>query len=94
MNIQPYGKKMLLEIITEETTTASGLILTDNTTGDYKPHDIIRCKIKYAGPECRLAKIGDIVLVEYCYTRPFVYKNMEYKIVQEPDLVGVIKDAK
>ena len=94
MKLTPPGNKLLVELIVEETIRDSGLILVEEKEGKdgINPHSIHRAIVKYVGRKCEFVKEGDTVLLEYCFTRPFIYKGLDYKIITEDDIVGVVDE--
>lgn len=97
MKIKPPNDKLLVELIIEEVTTASGLIITDmgrkvKNSDEPHPHSIHLAKVVAVGVDAKQVKAGDKLLVEYCFTRPFSFQDMEYKIIKESDIVGVVDE--
>lgn len=96
MEIRPPCDKLIIELLHEETVTDSGIVLTTKKADDYdvNPHDIFEAEVKFVGDEVTRVKKGDRILIEQCYTRPFKFRDMVYKIIKESDMVGVINEQK
>lgn len=97
MNITMIENKLLVDLLVEETKTSTGIILSGGmmgTTEKVHPHKVFKALVIAVGNESKIVKEGDVVLIEHCFTRPFSYQNMEYKIIKESDIVGVVNDNK
>ena len=90
MKLLPPENKLLVELIRDEIVRESGIVITDGLYKDEEvhPHSIHLAKVIAIGRECKYIEIGDQILLEHCYTRPFSFRDMEYKIIKEPDIVG------
>lgn len=91
MIIKPPGNKLLVEIVVEEVTTSTGIILAQENfkEGEVHPHSIHQAKVVFVGRECEFVKEGDSILLEWCHIRPFQFKGDVYKIIKESDIVGI-----
>ena len=93
MKLRPPNDKLIVELIDEEITTASGLIIAPTLHGDeVHPHSIHKAVVIARGVDTKYIKEGDYILLEHCNTRPFSFRDMEYKLINESNIVGRIED--
>ncbi len=90
MKIKPMDDRLVLELLEEETRTASGLYIPD--TAKEKP---IMGKVVAVGTDEDLRekiKEGDKVLFAKYGGEEINFDNKDYKIVQRSDVLAVIED--
>ena len=98
MNLQPLGDRLIVEVLDEESTTASGIVLPD--TAQEKPQ---RGTVLAVGPGSRNQDTGEripldvdegdvVVYSKYGGTEIKVLAN-EYLILRESDVLAKVVDA-
>ncbi len=91
MNIKPLGDKVLIEPISVEDKTASGIILPD-TADKEKPE---QGKVIEVGPgkpnKPMSVKKGDIVLFTKYGPNEIKINNKEYLIAKEEDILAILE---
>ena len=95
MNIRPLQDRIIVERVEEETTTAGGIIIPD-TVSKEKPQE---GKVVAAGkgkvtPEGNVlpldVKVGDLVLFGKYAGSEIKVDGVEYLIMREDDILGVV----
>lgn len=95
MNIRPLQDRIIVERVEEETTTAGGIIIPD-TVSKEKPQE---GKVVAAGkgkvtPEGKVlpldVKVGDLVLFGKYAGSEIKVDGIEYLIMREDDILGVV----
>lgn len=95
MNIKPLGDKVVLEPVTEDVKTKSGIVLPD-THEKEKPE---KGKVVAAGPGKVTVegkklpmhvKKGDTVLFKKYSADEFKIGGHEYLVVGEEDIIGIV----
>jgi chaperonin GroES len=84
--IKPFGKRILIKLKEEETTTASGIILTD----DSKSKNENLFEVIEVGPEVTLVHPGDLVIVGARYGDSVNFHGTEYKIIIEDAILSIL----
>jgi len=91
MNIKPLADKVLIEPISVEEKTASGIILPD-TTDKEKPE---QGKVIEVGPgsdgKTMTVKKGDVVLFTKYGPSEIKIDNKEYLIAKEEDILAILE---
>ena len=96
MDLQPLGDRLIVEIVDEEETTVSGIVLPD--TAKEKPQ---RGKVTAVGSGKLLdsgkrvkpdVEVGDLVLFGKYAGSDVQIKNEEFKIVRESEILGRIEE--
>ncbi len=96
MNIRPLQDRVIVERIEEETTTAGGIIIPD-TVSKEKPQEgkIIAAGKGKVTPEGKVlpldVKEGDLVLFGKYAGSEIKVDGVEYLIMREDDILGVVK---
>jgi chaperonin GroES len=85
MNIKPLEDRVLIEPISQEEQTKSGIVLPD-TTDKEKPE---QGKVIAVGPKATV-KVGDTVLFTKYGPHEVKINNKEYLIAKEEDILAVI----
>ena len=95
MNLQPLGDRLIVEVLEEEETTASGIVLPD--TAKEKPQ---RGKILAAGPGSRNDK-GELIPLDVAVGDEIIFSKYggtevklgvdEYLILRESDVLAKVQ---
>ncbi|PJE57793.1 MAG: co-chaperone GroES [Candidatus Portnoybacteria bacterium CG10_big_fil_rev_8_21_14_0_10_38_18] len=94
MNIKPLDDRVLIEPISQEEKTKSGIVLPD--TAEEKPEQgrvvaIGPGKIDNNGKRIPMSvKVGDVVLFTKYGPNEVKIDNKEYLIAKEEDILGII----
>lgn len=91
MQIKPLGDRAVLEPVTAEDTTPSGIVLPD--TVDKEKSE--QAKIVALGGGEEIAKlnlkVGDVVIAARYAGTEVTVEDVEYKVVTHEDIVAVIE---
>lgn len=96
MNIRPLQDRIIVERVEEETTTAGGIIIPD-TVSKEKPQEgkIIAAGKGKVTPEGKVlpldVKEGDLVLFGKYAGSEIKIDGVEYLIMREDDILGVVE---
>jgi len=95
MNLQPLGDRLIVEVLEEDMTTASGIVLPD--TAQEKPQ---RGTVLAVGPGARNQDTGDHIPMDVAAGDVVIYSKYggsdvkvdgkELKIIQESEILAVI----
>ena len=96
MKIKPLGDRVVVKVVAAETISKSGIIIPD--TAKEKPQE---GEVVAVGPgrydekhEKRIAvelKVGDKVLYESWAGKEYKAAGVEYKILREDEVIGLIE---
>ncbi len=89
MNIQPLLKRVLLQQLENEETTASGIILPDSAKEKPK-----MAKVLAVGTDVKVVKKGDTVLYQSYGPDEVKVGNKEYLIAEEKDILATVEGDK
>ena len=95
MNIRPLQDRIIVERVEEETTTAGGIIIPD-TVSKEKPQEgkVIAAGKGKVTPEGKVlpldVKEGDLVLFGKYAGSEIKVDGVEYLIMREDDILGVV----
>lgn len=98
MNIRPLQDRVVLKRLESESKTAGGIIIPD--TAQEKP---LEAEVVAVGPGARDehgklipvdVKVGDVVLIGKWAGTEAKIDGVEYVIVKESDIIGVIENRK
>ena len=99
MNLQPLGDRIIVEILEEEETTASGIVLPD--TAKEKPQEgLVEAVgngrfIEASGKREPLdVKVGDRVVYAKYAGSEIKLEETEYLILSEKDILAVVANGK
>ena len=98
MNIRPLQDRIIVERVEEETTTAGGIIIPD-TVSKEKPQEgkVIAAGKGKVTPEGKVlpldVKEGDLVLFGKYAGSEIKIDGVEYLIMREDDILGVVEQA-
>jgi chaperonin GroES len=96
MNIKPLGDRLVIERIEQDTKTAGGIIIPDNAKE--KPQ---KGKVLAVGPGAydnngklipMHVSVGDVVLFTKWGGTEFKEGAVEYLVLKESDVIGVIEE--
>lgn len=96
LKVKPLGGNILIEPVSEESTTDSGIVLPD-TVDKEKPQKgkIVALgtgKVTESGKKISFnVKVGDIVIFKKYSPDEIEIDNMEYLIMTEEDILAVVK---
>ena len=96
MNIRPLQDRIIVERVEEETTTAGGIIIPD-TVSKEKPQEgkVIAAGKGKVTPEGKVlpldVKEGDLVLFGKYAGSEIKVDGVEYLIMREDDILGVVE---
>jgi len=85
MNFKPLGERILVKMVEEPNTTASGIIIPDNAKE--KPN---RAEVVAASSEVEDVKVGDTVVYGKYSGTEIVLDGSEYIVLDLSDVLGVI----
>ena len=88
MNLQPLGDRLIVEILEEEETTASGIVLPD--TAKEKPQTA-RVVAVGEGEDVKVSEGDVIVFAKYSGTE-ISLDGEDYMILDADDILGVVED--
>lgn len=89
---RPLGTLVVLLPI-KITETAGGIRLPDSVVAE-QSHETPRCWVVAAGPDCKLVKRGDEVLVlAQTHAWKVQHKEQELLVINEDKIVGVVEDV-
>lgn len=95
LNIKPLGDRVVIELMDEESQTAGGIFIPDSARE--KP---IKGKVVAVGPgrtldsgnhDAMSVKEGDVVLFAKYGGTELKFGGVEYKILSEKDILGIIQ---
>ena len=86
MAFQPLGKRVLIERVEESKTTASGIIIPDNTKE--KP---LNGKVIAVSEEIKSISINDTVVFGKYAGSELSLDGKEYLVMEDKDILGIIK---
>jgi chaperonin GroES len=89
MNIKPLDNRVLIEPISQEEKTKSGIVIPD-TVDEEKPKPE-QGKVVAIGEKVKEIKKGDTVLFDKYGPSEIKIKNKEYLIAKESDILAIIK---
>ena len=100
MNLKPLGDRLIVEVLDEEETTVSGIVLPD--TAKEKPQ---RGRVLAVGPGARNSDSGEIIPIEVAVGDEVIYSKYggteirlgseDYLILRESDVLAkVVTSAK
>lgn len=91
--LKPLGNRVLLEVVEEETTTPSGIVLPDSAKDKPQFAKVVAVgegKLLESGDRLPLeVNVGDKVLFEKYAGNEIKYKGTEYLIVKDTDIVAI-----
>lgn len=91
--LKPLGNRVLLEVVEEETTTPSGIVLPDSAKDKPQFAKVVAVgegKLLDSGDRLSLeVNVGDKVLFEKYAGNEIKYKGTEYLIVKDSDIVAI-----
>lgn len=91
--LRPLGNRVLLELLEEETTTASGLVLPDSAKEKSNYATVIAVgegKLLDSGERLPLeVSVGDKVLFEKYAGTELKYNGVEYLVVKDTDIIAI-----
>lgn len=91
--LKPLGNRVLLELLEEETTTASGLVLPDSAKEKSNYATVIAVgegKLLDSGERLPLeVSVGDKVLFEKYAGTELKYNGVEYLVVKDTDIIAI-----
>ncbi len=91
MNLQPLGDRVLVKPLKEETTTASGIVLTTGT--DEKKKD--QGEVMAIGSGEKVQKlnleVGNKVVFGSYAGEEIEFENETYKVLEEKDILALIQ---
>ncbi len=90
VKIKPMDDRVLVELVEEESKTASGIIIPD--TAKEKPN---MGKVVAVGTDEDLqeyVKVGDKILFGKYGGEEITYDGVDYKIVQRGDILAILTD--
>lgn len=91
--LKPLGNRVLLEVVEEETTTPSGIVLPDSAKDKPQFAKVVAVgegKLLESGDRLPLeVNVGDKVLFEKYAGNEIKYKGTEYLIVKDSDIVAI-----
>lgn len=91
--LKPLGNRVLLEVVEEETTTPSGIVLPDSAKDKPQFAKVVAVgegKLLDSGDRLPLeVNVGDKVLFEKYAGNEIKYKGTEYLIVKDTDIVAI-----
>lgn len=91
--LKPLGNRVLLEVVEEETTTPSGIVLPDSAKDKPQFAKVVAVgegKLLDSGDRLPLeVNVGDKVLFEKYAGNEIKYKGTEYLIVKDSDIVAI-----
>jgi len=85
MNIKPLDDRVLIEPISEEESTKSGIVIPE--TADKEKSE--QGKVIAVGPKTTV-KVGDVVLFSKYGPNEIKIDNKEYLIAKEEDILAII----
>ena len=85
--IKPLEDRFLIEPISEEVKTKTGIVLPD-TAEKEKPE---QGKVVALGPDAKSVKKGDVVLFTKYGPSEVKIKDKDYLIAKEEDILAIIK---
>ena len=95
MNLQPLGDRLIVEVVEEEATTASGIVLPD--TAQEKPQ---RGRVLAVGPGSRAESTGELIPLDVVEGDEVVFSKYggteikiggeEYLILRESDILAKV----
>ena len=84
--ISPLGKRVLIQPIAAEKKTEGGIIIPD-TSGEKPMHG----NVIAVGDEVKCVNVGDVAMYDRYRVFEFELNGEKQLIVQEEDLIGIIK---
>jgi len=91
MNIQPLGDRVVLKLLTPQTTTPAGIVLPDSVDQDMPE----QAEVMAIGTGAEVNKIGikvsDKVLFNKYAGSEVTIDSVDYKVVTHEDILALIK---
>jgi chaperonin GroES len=91
--LKPLGNRVLLEIVEEETTTPSGIVLPDSAKEKPQFATVVAVgegKLLDSGERLPVeVSVGDKVLFEQYTGSEVKYEGSEYLVVKDTDIIAV-----
>ncbi|MEY8292283.1 co-chaperone GroES [Carnobacteriaceae bacterium 52-44] len=91
--LKPLGNRVLLEIVEEETTTPSGIVLPDSAKEKPQFATVVAVgegKLLDSGERLPVeVSVGDKVLFEQYTGSEVKYEGTEYLVVKDTDIIAV-----
>lgn len=93
--LKPLGSRVLLEIPEEETTTASGLVLTGSAKEKPQTAKVVAVgdgELLEDGKRAPISvKVGDLVLYEKYSGTEITYEDKDYLVIKDADIVAIVE---
>ncbi len=86
MAFKPLGKRVLIERVEEAKTTSSGIIIPDNAQENPLPGKVIA-----VGNKIKVLSVNDIVVFGKYAGTELTLENKEYLVMEDKDILGIIK---
>ena len=95
MNLQPLGDRLIVEVLEEETTTFSGIVLPDTAQERPQRGEVIAVgpgKMLDSGKRAALlVKVGDVVLYGKYSGSEVEVAGEKLQIMRESDVLAVVE---
>ena len=95
MNIRPLHDRVIVKRLEEERKTASGIVIPDSATEKPDQGEIIAVGKGKVGDDGKVraleVKVGDKVLFGKYACQSVKIKGVEYLVMREEDIMGVIE---
>lgn len=85
--IQAIRKQVIVQLIEQTTTTASGIVIQGDTGAQ------TYAKVVSVGHEVTEVSVGDQVLVDWRQVKTFKFDNQQYYTVAESMIIAVCEDV-
>lgn len=93
--LKPLGNRVLLEVVEEEATTPSGIVLPDSAKEKSYLGTVVAVgtgKLLDSGERVPVeVKVGDKVLYEKYAGSEITYDDKEYFVVKDSDIVAIVE---
>lgn len=93
--LKPLGNRVLLEVVEEEATTPSGIVLPDSAKEKSYLGTVVAVgtgKLLDSGERVPIeVKVGDKVLYEKYAGSEITYDDKEYFVVKDSDIVAIVE---
>ena len=91
MNFTPLGDRVLVKVQEPETKTASGIIIPDNASKE-RP---TQAKVIAIGEDVKNVAVDDqVIYTQYAKTATVKLDEVEYLVMDESEILGVLGGAK
>ena len=91
MNLQPLGDRVLVKPLKEETTTASGIVLTTGADENKKDQGEVVSIGKGEKVQKLNLEVGNKVVFGSYAGEEIKFENETYKVLEEKDILALIK---